>query len=365
MPTSTEMHERELTEFEPRERQLYNREGFDRDQVRYELANSNNIDLNSRWVETEEVMYLNHETADLPDGPTGIGEGGGAGVDFVMMDGDRFPTNRYAQGFTLNQEDLETGHRNIGRQRDKIMEMVDFYHDKNFLMGFNRLDGTWVPGVFEWLDTNIPSERVIDCSQYTSSGDNTDYKTAGTQENVIKFDAYQKISNRLMSINNPTWGAMIGLQDALSHFNKRAPSDGGTDPRDTYWARLNVDGRFNEDPVGIQDRIWMPPTSQFSDVPEDGSMDPLTFSLASGNSQWNGLANHEAYILPDLEQVRSKYWNLYEQATPRLFSNDESVGRTRYDYVWRYTHDFDVTGEHPNATDAIKLINIPDLFTGV
>lgn len=345
MPTSTRNNQTDYQYVEPRDRQLYTREGFDRKQIRYEFANSNPLELSDRQIKNADQLYVNHETVEFSEGPTGIGEGGDAGVSFLVEQGDEFPTTRYAKGFTVDAEELEAGATDIRDQRDALLEMFDFEHDARFLTGYDRGDGTWIPGLFEWLDNNIPSERVLDCSSFTYDG---------VEENVIKFDAFNTIDNRLMSVNSPMWGAMVGSVDALNHFSK--VNDGSSD-RSSYWQRINVDQGSG---VGVNRRLWMPDELQFDRV-ADGQ-DPFTKSLTAGNSNWDGLGTDECYLLPDMDEVRANYWQLYEIPEPRMFSNEKDMGKRRFDYIDRYAHQFDPLGQHSEATDAVKLTNISSLF---
>lgn len=355
MPTSTTTHERELTEFRTEDRQLWERVGLDRKGIRYEFSNTDALSLVDQWIESGDELYVDHRTVENAD-PTGIGEGGGAGVSFMLEDGDRIPTTRYPLGYTTNREDVNAGNVDPQRQRDAILEMFDFGNDARFLHGHYRGDGTWKKGVFEWLDDNIPSERIFDCSLYIGgeSGDVANY--SGVEENLIKYDAYRQISNELMDIDNPMWGLMVGNQDALSHFNKVNEGSAG---RATYWERLNGDDSAG---VGVADQLPMPDELTFDRAVDE--QEPTTVSLVNPSTgTWDGLGDDEVYLLPGMEQVRQKLWRLYETPSPTLFTDSQEMGRRRFDYVTRYAHDFDLTGHHGNATDCVKLKNVSTLFT--
>lgn len=275
MPTSTNVNQQELTLVQPRDEQLYSREGLDRKQIRYEFSDSINLGLTDRWIENEDHLYVDQDTLDLAAGPTGVGEGGGGGVSFLVEDGERIPTTRYARGYTINSEDVRAGNQSIAEQRDALMQLFDFEHDKRFLFGYFNGAGTWVPGLFQWLDDNIPSERVFDCENYDGDSGDNDY--TGVEENLIKFDAFSSISNRLMEVNDPQWGALVGTQDALSNFNK--VQEGSSD-RSSYWARLNSNDSAG---VGIERPLYMPNEIQFART--SANQDPMTFDLTSGNSR--------------------------------------------------------------------------------
>lgn len=352
MATSTRMNKEQLTQFQPRERALYEREGFDRKNIRYEFAGPNSLGLNDRYIEDEEVTFLNHETSDLPQGPTEVGETAGSGINFVVQDGEMMKTYRYTAGFTQLLENVMAGHFNASEQRRQIMEMIDFYNDKQFLTGVKDRSGNNIePGIFSWLKNNIPPERTFDASTYASGGTNEDLQSEGRQENLIKRFAFEQISGRLMDPDDPKWDLMVGRQQPLALFNQRTNADGGTAPRETYWERINNDGGVG---VGVRDWKLIPDQERFSEAPDEQT--PLTIDLTSD------LGSDEVLILPDMGQVRSKYWDLYEQLSPQVFNSDADGGRTRLDYVWRYRHRFDPTGKHSQATDAIHLTNVSALF---
>lgn len=358
MPTSTTTHERNLTQFRPQERQLWERVGLDRKGIRYEFSNTDALSLEEQYIEDENKLYVDHRTVSMSDGPTGIGEGGDAGVNFLLEDGDRIPTNRYAKGFTINSEDVQAGNVDPSRQRDALMEMLDFENDVRFLRGFNQGDGQWVSGIFEKLDSAIPPERVFDCSLYKGgeTEDVADY--SGVEENLIKFDAYRQISNELMDVENPRWSVMVGSQDATSHFNKVNEGSAG---RASYWERLNSNDAAG---VGIESMLRMPDELVFDRAVDE--QEPFTASLVNppAGNPWDGLGGDEVYLLPDMEQARQKLWRLYETPTPTLFGPvEQEVGRRRYDYISRYAHDYDLTGHHADMTDCVKLKNVSALFT--
>lgn len=347
--------QKDLTRFEPRDRQLWKRYGLDRENIRYEFSNSNNLGLTDHFVEYEDKLYPDANSIDFADGPTGVGEGGSTGVNFLIEDGERIPTRRDVYGFSLAREDVLAGYEDAGRQRNAMMEMFDFENDVRFISGYDQGDGQWVPGVFEWLDENIPSDRIFDCSLYKGgeSGDTADY--TGVEENLIKFDAHREISNELMTVNNPSWGAMVGNQNALTHFHKMNEGSAG---RASYWERLNT--KDNSDDVGVDRLLWMPDEMTFARAPD--GQDPYSVSLVDGNKNWDGLGDDEVYLLPDMEHVRNNLWRIYESPTPTLFSDTQEMGKVRFDYVNRYAHDFDMKGEHSDATDCVKLTNVSALY---
>lgn len=349
--STTILNEEQLEVVEPRDRQLYTREGFDRKQIRYEFADSMELGLNDRYVRQEDVTYVNPDTTDMPHGPTGLGQTGGSGVDFIRQDGAVHPTFRFTQGFSANYEDLQADAIDLGAQRNNTLETFDWLADSMFLKGISDAAGNEVrPGVFKWLKQNIPAERTIDCENF--DGDTGDEDYTGEEENVIKYDAFKEISGRIMDNSNPRWDMMIGRQDALARFNKRRKSDGGTDPRDTYWERLNSDGGVG---VGVDDWKLIPDTLTFSKAPN--GKDPIELDLTSE------LDANEVILLPDMEQVRNKFWRLREMSTPEsLGPYEKNGGKREFEYIWRYSHSFDPKGEFGTAPDAIHLTNIDVLF---
>lgn len=357
MPTRTRTTKKDLSLLQPRERELYEREGFDRKAVRYEFANTNNLGLGDRYIEDEDNTFLNPDTVEYPQGPTGLGETAGSGVNFVVEDGDIMPTYRYTMGFTELTEDVEEGEFSPSEQRRHIMEMIDFFHDRNFLKGVVGRDGNVISGqegIFSWLTSNIPSERTFDCAEFADDTTDDPYPNLaaeGRQENLIKRYAFEQISGRIMDNNSPMWDLMIGRQQALAVFNQRTNADGGTAPRETYWERINA---ANGVGVGVRDWKLIPDTLRLSEAPE--GKDPVVVDLTTE------IGNDEVILLPNMSRVSSDYWKLYEQGQPRTFDAEADGGRTRFDFAWRYRHRFDPTGKHSNATDAIRITNVSSLF---
>lgn len=349
----TRLTKKDLSLLQPRERELYQREGFDRSQIRYEFANTNTLGLNDRYIEDEEVSFLDMETVEYPQGPTGLGETAGSGVDFIVQDGKRMPTYRYTMGFTELAENVEAGAWNPGEQRTHIMNMISFFHDRNFLKGVRGRDGNVIngqEGIFDWLKASIPANRTFDCGDY-ADGTVADLDSDGRQENILKYYAFKEISGRLLDNESPMWDLMIGRQEPLALFNQRTNAEGGTTPRQTYWERLNT---ANGVGVGVRDWKLIPDELVLSEASDD--QEPVSVDMTTE------LGNDEVIVLPDMNQVTSKYWQLYEQGQPRLFDSEADGGRSRFDYVWRYRHRFDPTGEHSQATDAIHLTNLSELF---
>lgn len=353
MTSSTTFNSQELAELQPVENEMYTREGFGRKNFRYQFANAEDIGINDRYVEEEETTYVNPDTTEMPHGPTGIGEVAGGGVDFVRQEGDVHATYRFTQGFTVAEEDARAGAVSLDEQRRQISEMYDFFADGMWFNGIADQSGNQVkPGMFQWLKSAIPAERTFDCENYDGdSGDTADLVSNDTQENIIKYHAYQTQSGELLD-DGDSWGMILGRQEALANLQKVRPADGGITPRDTYWDAINAENGVG---VGIQDYMLIPEQLRFTEAPNGEQ--PLTIDLTQN------LGSDELIILPSMDAVRENYWRLMQMSEPwSLPPTRERGGKVTYDNVWRYSQYYDPMNAYANAQDSIHLTNVSTLF---
>lgn len=349
-PTSTRTKKDDTVEIEFEDGVMFEREGFDRRNIRYELADPMNISLDDLFIEHEQKEFVDPRTLDIPFGPTGFGETAGSGVETVRIEGDRFRTYRYATGFEYNAEE---GVTDLDAQQEAITETFAFLADANFLKGMDdQRNGTEIKqGVFDWLKSNIPAERTLDCENYDGdSGDEADYTE--TPESIIKYEAYEKISGDLLTRQDPNWDMMIGRQPALARMNKPTKTNTG---RQTYRELVNAGNAKG----GISDDMLLPDEMKLDVVPEDYAPDeqPPTVDLTTE------LDRNELILIPDMDIAAREWFRLAEMDAPNEFGPMEMrQGRRAVDYAWRYTHKFDPFGHYPDAKDAIRLTNIDAIF---
>lgn len=346
MPTSTRNKNDDTLVIEPNEAQMFSREGLDRKGIRREFASVQALALDDLYEERGDVNFADPRTLDAPYGPTGMGETGGSGMRTLKVDGERWKTFRYAAGYQIEAEDVT----NPQLQRDAILEQFDFFADANWLKGVEDQDGTQIrQGMFNWLNANIPSSRVLDCENF--DGDSGDEDYTGTPEDLFGKDMYENADFRILDPNSPKWDLMLGRKEALSNFNKRSGSEGGN-PGETYWERINGDEYI----AGVNNRATIPETLTLDTLPDSVNYDPVTVDLSTE------LGTDEVYIFPDMDAVRENYWRLSEMPTPETYESDGRAGKSFVDYVWRYSHKFDPGTRYSNAPDAFKLTNVSALF---
>jgi len=349
---TTTTHKREQTVVEPRENQLRDRLGFDRRGLRREFAGVANIDLSDKYIEQEDRLFIDPRTTDLPFGPSGMGETDGSGMSMYREEGAAWQTYRFTHGFNVLEEDLQASDDNLARQRDEVVQIFDFFADSMFMKGIDDQNGNQIKqGMFDWLKTNIPSERTFDAQDY-ADGTEADYDSEAVEENLIKFDAYEQVSGNLLNDRNSNWDLMIGRQGALANFNKVSGSEGGIGG-DSYWKRLSDPDAIG----GVNDWVVVPDDMEYPYTPQ--GEEPLRIDLTTE------LGDNEVILLPDMDAVMENYWRLHEMSAPEAFDMyQQGGGKMRQDYAWRYTHEFNPKGHKrfADAEDAIHITNVDQLF---
>jgi len=355
MPTAVR-HQNEDTEMlEVPEDAMFRREGFDRPGIRRELANVTAISLDTIEIEREPREFVDPRTVDMPFGPTEFGETGGSGVEEIRVDGRDWRTVRYANGVEYNSEEQPN---DLSMQSDAILETFDFLADANFLKGvYDRRNDVQIrEGVFDFMKGNIPSDRTIDCDDFDNDGSgneagNPDY--SDTPENVIKYEAYSRISGDLLSREDPNWDVAIARQESLAKLNRVTQTNSG---RTTYRALLNS----GDAKGGISSELLIPSELRLHNVPAGHNLesDELTIDLTTE------LGADEMILIPDLDVAQRRWMRLAEMPSPEIFETDLRMGRGAIDMVWRYSHQFDPYDTYPNLKDAVHLQNVSDLFGG-
>lgn len=351
-PTNTHTQKEYTEKLEVAETRMFEREGFDRRGIRRELAGVTPIDLQTMQVEQEEREFVDPRTLDTNFGPTGMGElGNSSGMETVRVDGEEWRTFRYANGFEMKSEE-DVG--DLDMQIQGVLETFDFFADANLLKGVydHGREQKIRYGVFDWLDSAIPSERVLDAEDFDGDASDEDY--TGTEENLIKYEAFSKISGDLLTRNSSQWDLMLGRQPALANFQK--VSEGASD-RSTYFQRINDDRGMG----GVSDMSVIPSELQLDTIPEglvqNSSLEPVSVDLTSE------IGDDEVYLIPDMDIMRDAWVRLSEMPSAERFGPyDLRQGRVAHDYVWRYSHKFDPEGRYPRAKDAVKITNVSKLF---
>jgi|APHM01.1.fsa_nt_gi hypothetical protein len=356
MPTSVRNQNEDTEFFEPESDAMFERRDFDRPGIRRELAAVQPIGLDDLEIEREDKTFVDPRSVDLPFGPSGLGETGGSGVETVRIDGEEWETYRYAHGFEYFEEE---GVTDVDLQQRATLETFDFLADANFLKGIQdqRTGQTIREGMIQQLKDNIPSERVIDCSEYTSGGSKTDYSE--TPENIINFVAYNKVSGDLLTRDNPNWDLMIGRQSALANLNK--VQETASSGRITYREAINM----GEARGGVNSDVLIPDELELSVIPrgEENNVAGISDSDELSVDLTSELGDDELLLVPDADVHRQSVFRLSEMPAPETFGPFEMrQGRRAVDYAWRYSHKFNPENRYPDLRDYIRLTNVSSLF---
>jgi hypothetical protein len=336
---------------------MFEREGFDEKQMRYDLAQVQEISEDDLYIERDDKEFIDPRTLDMPVGPTGMGETGGSGVQTIRLDGERWPTHRFVHGFsTLREDDSDTS-----TQEQATMEMFQYFGDVSFMTGLGP-NGEYAPGVFDWLRSAVPDNRTLDCEDF--DGDSGDEDLTGTEEDLLNYHAMKEIRGRLIDPSGG-WDMMLGSHTALTRFNKLSGSGDGE-------AGAKYRDRISD---VLNDQYRVPYKTQPTVLPRDLTdaegqqlnVDDLEVTLVDEDTGVNPtdapLGYDEAFLLPDMDTVSNDFWRLSEMGAPNVDGPiQERGGKDFYDYMWRYTHRFDPEGQYPEATDVVHIKNLSVLF---
>lgn len=346
--TTTSILTKEQQELvEPDEDIMFEREGFDRQGLRRELAPVTTIEPGTRFVEQGQAVFV-HPDSDMPEGPTSIGESLG-NVELVREVGGSVQIPRYTHGFSLDIEDREVPEMNMFIQdmRDAILELFDLQADVAFINGLNDHAGNEVmPGVFQWLQDNMDASNIIDCSTYDlDAGD-----LNGIPANVVLREAYDEISGEYVTT---TFDVAVAKHNVWSYWNEIGRADYNVNR--SQWEMVQDDG----DGVGVRRRMTLPDSTGLR-APSTMDAD-LTFDLSFPTAN-NGSDDDVMFLIP---QHNGDFYELYEQASPDVRGPIEKEGwRERWEYKWRAGATFGFSHRAGgNATDVIKLENVSTLFS--
>jgi hypothetical protein len=361
MPVSSELYEEQRTVAEPAENIMFERENFDRKGLRMEFADPVDLAVDTDFIEREDKTLPDPRTIDMPVGPTGLGEVGGGAMETIRLEGERWPTYRYAHGFEMNREDMNGG---VERQRDYIMETFDFMFDLNFMFGMQNIDH-W-DGMFDEIRARVPSERIFDCDDYDNDGNgsesgNPDF--SAVPEDLVVGEAMKELRGEVIDINEG-WEVAVGSHTALTQLNFSAGEDTDVERGPTFMERMR-------DANAVQNFVRLPYQTQLDYLPEDADADIPEFaeydivdeSTANDPSGEPIIGNDELFLLPDMETVMSDFWEVREMGTPEHYGPIEArEGRLAHDYVARSTIKADPRGKYPDYDDIVILENVSDLF---
>jgi hypothetical protein len=356
--TSSVLNEDQLTMMKPDAGIMIQRgegetDGFDREAIRQEFAPVRTIDPGTKYIEEGQTTFLDQGT-DFPEGPAGLGESLG-NVELVRVVGGQQEIPKYVHGFSLDVEDREVDDSFVADMRDGILRLMDVQADYAFLQGLDREDGSTVfKGVFQWLQDNMPSSNIIDCSTYDPpAGD-----LQGVPANIVAEVAYQEVSGHYVTT---TWDLAVAKHPVWAKWNQLGTFDGAV--VQSQWDLMQADD--NEAGVGVNRRILIPDQVGLPTAPQQDNSLTLDISMPSlSNSSTTSLGDDDAMFL--IPEHNGDFYELYEQPAPDIRGPLEKEGwKERFEYKWRAGVVF---GQNQNkrdtdkAIDTIKLENVTDLF---
>jgi hypothetical protein len=335
MTTTSILTEEQMTEvIEPLEEQMFKRQGFDRDNLRFEIANVNPVEKGTKYVEIGGQRYLGGTATDRAISPTTVGESDGS-IDIVREPAQQYELARFTHGFTLMDEDQEVSNEDVAETRDAVLELFDMEADAVVFDGLKDDNGNVIKkSVLQWLKDNIPASRTIDASNFSGN----------VPANIIVEDAYSKVSGEFVT---ESWGMMVGKHAALSNFSSYEDS---TNAQQTHWDLISTDandglGGVVEDTFKVPDNISLPTEDSDEDI-------KVTI---------DDIGSDEIFLLP--RQAQTHFWQLYEEPSPTHRGPIMKEGfRERHEYRWRQGVVFDPHNRGTNATDAIHIKNVSSAF---
>jgi hypothetical protein len=359
MATTSFHTEEDFTELvAPDEDVMLEREGRDRRGLRREIAPMTELDRGTRQVEEGDGMYVDAKS-DMPTGTTSVGEVLG-NVDIVRYLGDDVVIPRMTHGMTLDAEDLDIGRsqEKVQRAQDAVMEMFDIQADLQFMLGIDDEQGNQAqPGVFEWLDDNIPADNVINAGNFTSSYsiDN------GQPSNIVQRVAYEKTEGIYA---DDGWDFVMWPHQVRAKWNTIDSNSGAT--LASQWVDMG------EDQAGVgasivDDTFLIPSRTGLRTAPDQP--ETLKFDITDNlPTAANGADDDVMYLIPD---HGGDFFEMYEQPEPTMIQEPirKNGGGLEYEFYWRAGQAFGF-GSHQTddgsggdiAYDAVKIENVSALF---
>jgi hypothetical protein len=359
MATTSFHTEEDFTEqVAPDEDVMLERRGRDRRGLRREIAPLTEVPRGTRKVEEGDGTYVDAKS-DMPEGTTGVGEVLG-NVDIVRYLGDEVNIPRMTHGMTVDAEDLELGNsqEKVNRAQDALMEMFDIQADLQFLLGITDEEGNQVqPGVFEWLDDNIPSGNVINADNYT-----TDYSISnGQPANIIQRVAYETTEGVYA---DDGWDFAMYPHNVRALWNTIDSNSGATIK--SQFMDLQDDAQGVGSSI-VDGEFLIPSKTGLRTAPD--AADTLQFDI-TGNlpTANNGDDDDVMYLIPD---HGGDFFTMYEQPEPTMIQEPirKNGGALEYEFYWRAgqafgfgSHETDDGSGGSVAHDAVKIENVSALF---
>lgn len=359
MATTSFHTEEDFTEqVAPDEDVMLERRGRDRRGLRREVAPLTEMERGTRKIEEGDGVYVDAKS-DMPTGTTGVGEVLG-NVDIVRYIGDEVLIPRMTHGMTVDAEDLDIGNANekVNRAQDALMEMFDIQADLQFLLGITDEEGNQVqPGVFEWLDNNIPAGNVINAGDYT-----TDYSISnGQPSNIVQRVAYETTEGIYA---DDSWDFAMYPHNVRALWNTIDSNSGAT--LKSQFMDLGDDAQGVGSSI-VGGEFLIPSQTGLRTAPDQP--DTLTFDI-TGNlpTATNGADDDVMYLIPD---HGGDFFEMYEQPEPTMIQEPirKNGGALEYEFYWRAgqafgfgSHETDDGAGGSVAHDAVKIENVSALF---
>jgi hypothetical protein len=359
MATTSFHTEEDFTEqVAPDEDVMLERRGRDRRGLRREIAPLTEVPRGTRKIEEGDGVYVDAKS-DMPTGTTGVGEVLG-NVDIVRYVGDEVLIPRMTHGMTVDAEDLDIGGatEKVNRAQSALMEMFDIQADLQFLLGITDEEGNQVqPGVFEWLDDNIPSGNVINADNYT-----TDYSISnGQPANIIQRVAYETTEGVYA---DDGWDFAMYPHNVRALWNTIDSNSGATIK--SQFMDLQDDAQGVGSSI-VDGEFLIPSKTGLRTAPD--AADTLQFDI-TGNlpTANNGDDDDVMYLIPD---HGGDFFTMYEQPEPTMIQEPirKNGGALEYEFYWRAgqafgfgSHETDDGSGGSVAHDAVKIENVSALF---
>jgi hypothetical protein len=274
-------------------------------------------------------------------------------------------------GMTVDAEDLEMGQASekVQRAQDYLMRSFDVQADLQFLNGIYDEEGNQThEGIFEWLDSNIPSENVINAADFTS-----DYSVDnGQPSNIIQREAYQATEGIYA---DDGWDMVLWKHPVAALWNTIDTNSGAA--FQSQWLDLEEDAAGVGSSV-VNDAVKIPNRTGFRTAPD--APERLRFDIefptrtnTSYSSPIGNLGNFSAnddamYLIPEHD---GDFFSMYEQPEPTMIQEPirKNGGQLEYEFYWRAGQAFGF-GSHRTddgqggsiAYDAFKIENVSALF---
>lgn len=353
--TTSVLNQKQQTVLQPDEDLMFDLEGFDYDMIRQDMAPVRPLDAGQKYIEQGDAMFMDPQTTDYPEGPTSVGEVLG-NVDLVRVTGDKKEIPRYTAGFHVDTEDNDVDATIVQRKRDAIMELFQKQADYAFLQGLQDEAGNTVfKGVFQWLEDNMPTANIIDCSNYDPSSGDLD----GVPANIVLQEAYSQVTGEYVGTSGQ-WEYAVAKHPIWAEWNQVGTFDGAV--VQSQWEIMQATDNAG---VGVGDRILIPDQIGFRGPPSGGDLQrSIDFPGRTNTGYTSPLSDASDDVLWLIPEHNGDFYELYEEGTPTHRMIEKEGFKEKHEYRWRagvvqgFTHKRDTNV----AQDAFKLENITALF---